>query len=541
MSNQGNALDAVKLPEIISSIGSPFGDGLVFDENFFDSGYEIQVVSGMDKGLSFPLDSKEIILGRKERADESKPGYILFFDSTVSKEHASLRWDDDLEKYVIYHLSSESPTIVNGRSVKKSLLSPDYTVQLGKTIFTLVSIKDKRRKESTMMWDQFKSGEKRGEVELETGYKLVIVEGPDKGESFDLDKNLMIIGRRKGPADMRDTYGILLSDPTLPEELALLVWNDKECKFGIFQSEESPVPLRLFRVVETVEGSRIVGREYQNILEDKDSILAGETVMVVHKTTINETPEASVDIEKELRVEMPAVEEPEEIISMTAAGTFRVDYVFEVIEGKDTGNRISLLADEMTEGRIVTFGSKGEARQNDVEIDDPAISNTHGYFELSGGNLYLINESDRSEIMVNNYVIGENEKIVLNSGDRIRMGDSVLSFTDNRIIAALKNFSLIVAQGLEKDKGARFPISKTMFFIGRGSACDVRVHDPEVSRLHCVMSFKAGRFHIEHKSKINPTFVNGVSLRKGQERIIFPGDKLYLSGNTVLQLVRTGD
>ncbi len=531
--------DEFKFPEIISKIGSPFGLGTEdIDQDYFDSGFEIQVTSGLDEGLVFPLDKKEITLGRRDVVGEEKKGYILFSDPSVSKAHAVLRWDEDLGKYVIYHLSETTPTVVNGRKVKKSLLDANYVVRLGELTFKVISIREKRFKESVIMWEKFKSGEERGEAEVDSGYRLVVVEGPDKGKTFELDKNLMVIGRRKGFGDMRDTYGILLSDESLPEELALLVWNRAEKRYAIFQSEDSPIPIKLYRVVETMEGSKIIGREYDNILEDKDSIVAGETVMVVQKVSKEKEEDVYVDIDKELEMHEKAPEigaAP----SQTAVSTFRVDYVFEVVEGPDKGNKISFLSDEMTEGRIITFGSKGE-RQNDVELDDPSIANKQGYFEYSQGNLYLINESPNVEIFVNNYEIKENEKIVLNGGDRIKIGNTVLGFTDNRVLTALRNYSLVVIKGGEKDKGKRFPIVKTMLFIGRGSACDVRVFDPEVSRLHAVLSFKGGKFYLEHKSKVNPTFVNGISIKRGQQRIILPGDKIYLSGNTVLQLVHIG-
>ncbi|MCE1248286.1 MAG: FHA domain-containing protein [Firmicutes bacterium] len=537
MSKSKSPFRSLKYPEIISKVGSPFNPsdtGKTGD--FFDSGYEILINSGDDMDRVIPLNSKEIKLGRKDHPHERRAGYILFSDSTVSRDHAVIRWDDELEKYVIYHLSKSTPTLVNGRAVKKSLLSPDYRVQLGDLVFQMVSIKEKHQKESSAMWERFKAGEERGDEYISSGYKLVVVDGPDSGQSFDLDKNLMIIGRRKGMGDIRDTYGILLSDETLPDELALLVWNEQEGRFGIFQSEESPVPIRLFRVVETHDGSQVVGREYQNILEDKDSIMAGETVMVVHRLSPDETMDAKVDISKELKTEAPQVSEDEG--TLTVPGSFRIDYMFEVIEGPGKGQKISLLSDEMSEGRIVSFGSRGPTRQNDIELEDLSLTNTQGYYEFTGGNLYLINESGNAPVMVNNYNIGENEKIVLNGGDHIRLGETILTFTDNRIIAALRNYALIVAVGEDEDKGRRFPLTRTTVLIGRGSVCDIRVYDPEVSRIHAALTFKAGRFHLEHKSKVNPTFVNGISLKKGQSRIVFPGDKIYLSGTTILQLVR---
>ncbi len=542
MSSQSDAMEKfqnMKLPEIIAKLGSPFRKQQDEpDVNFFDSGFELQVVKGADTGRIIPLDRREVVLGRGMPDEKTSQRNVIFDDTSVDEIQAFLRWDDELERYIIYHHSPDVPTSVNGRVIKKSLLHSDYRIQFGNVVLLMVSIKEKKMKESAVVWDDFQAGRRRGEESIDSGFRMVVVEGPDKGESFSLDKNLLVIGRRKGEGDMRDSYGILLSDPKLPEELALLVWNNQEEKFEVYQSEKSPVPIRLFRVLEDQSMENQVGQSYNNLLQDKDSIRAGDTVLVIHRTGGGETQDAKIDIEMELSG--PPADDESGVPGHTAPGHFRIDYVFEVVEGADTGHKVSLLSEEITEGRIITFGSQGDVRQNDIELDEPAITNIQGYLEFTQGNMYLINEAPPTLIYVNNYEIHENEKIVLNGGDRIKMGNTVLTFTDNRVIAALRRYKLAVIAGNPEEKGKRYPIEKTMMFMGRGSSCDIRVKDPEVSRLHGVLSFKGGRFHLEHKSKVNPTFVNGVSLKRGQSRIIFPGDKIYLSSKSILQLVRTG-
>jgi pSer/pThr/pTyr-binding forkhead associated (FHA) protein len=545
MADVEDVIKSLKLPKIISRVGSPFSMEIPNEEgDKLLSGYQIEILTGNESGKIIELDRKELLLGRRDAAiiKSRVEGSVFFDDPSVAKNHARLVWEPELEKFVIHNLSEASPTLVNGRLIKKSLLSSDYIITLGDLNLKVISLREQKRTESSLIWEKFKSGEKRG-VHLDSGYRLVVVEGPDRGKSFDLDKDVLVIGRRKHSADMRDTYGVLLSDQTLPEELALLIWSENEKKFSIYQGENERVPLRLFRIIENAQGAKVIGRDFENTLEDRDAVRAGKTVMVMHKLTSEETCEAKVDIEKELLVGHDFVTEEVMIPqleggSLTAKGSFRVDYIFEVIEGEDKGHKISFLSDEMIDGKNITFGSPGDERQNDVELNDPEIHNKQGYFEFTGGNLFLINDYGETEIFVNQNDVGKNEKILLNNGDKIRIGETVLSFCDNRTLAALRKYSLVVIAGREQDQAIRFPLVKTMMFIGRGSACDVRVHDPEVSRLHAVFSFKNGRFYLEHKSKLNPTFVNGISLKKGQDRIIFPGDKIYLSNSTVIQLVR---
>lgn len=543
-SRLSKSMRSLSMPKIVSKVGSPFGaDTVGSGEEFFDSGYEILVVKGAESGTTFPLNAREITLGRLESSGDEKAGQVLFKDRSVSPTHAMLKWDEEFERYVIYHLSSSSPTVVNGRIVKKSLLNNDYKVQLGGLIFKVVSVKEKQLRDSAVMWDKMRAAEDEEEQKevvkeekIDTGYKLVVVDGPDKGRSFTLERNLLVIGKHRGRSEIREKYGILLSDESLPEELALLVWDFEEKKYRLFQSESSEENLRLYRVLDTDADAKEIAAGHDNLLEDKDSMTAGQTVMAIHKATKIETHDAKVDIEKELKVRAQTIEPDSGMETM--AGQFRIDYVFEVLEGTDRGNKISILSEEVSEGRVITFGTRGDGRQNDVELDDIDLVNNQGYFEFYDGSLYLINEAGGAEVLVNTYEIGENEKIILNGGDRIKLGNTVLVFTDNRVIAALKNYSLQLLSWSDGEGPGNFPLNKTMMFIGRGSACDVRIHDGEVSRLHAVLSFKGNRFHLEHKSKVNPTFVNGVSLKRNQDRIIFPGDKIYISSKNVLQLNR---
>jgi pSer/pThr/pTyr-binding forkhead associated (FHA) protein len=63
----------------------------------FYSGYEIEVLEGPDAGKTYLLNFSDIIVGRQMNPNETKVGWILFSDPTVSRMHAVLRWGKDME------------------------------------------------------------------------------------------------------------------------------------------------------------------------------------------------------------------------------------------------------------------------------------------------------------------------------------------------------------------------------------------------------------------------------------------------------------
>ena len=54
----------------------------------WSSGYQLRVVEGKHKGLVIHLDQASLTLGRATTPGESAPGYIFFYEPTVSRVHA---------------------------------------------------------------------------------------------------------------------------------------------------------------------------------------------------------------------------------------------------------------------------------------------------------------------------------------------------------------------------------------------------------------------------------------------------------------------
>ena len=66
---------------------------------------------------------------------------------------------------------------------------------------------------------------------------------------------------------------------------------------------------------------------------------------------------------------------------------------------------------------------------------------------------------------------------------------------------------LFPEQGQRK-KPAPIKIDSVEFVIGRGSGCDLRVSDPFVSQLHCVLVREGDELFVEERDSKNGVFVN---------------------------------
>lgn len=225
--------------------------------------------------------------------------------------------------------------------------------------------------------------------------------------------------------------------------------------------------------------------------------------------------------------------DPDAIGSSTSSWKYRSDFVLGFLEGSRKGQKIALLSAEMSDDRVVTIGSPG-GRINDIEVDEPEIANDQALLRYRAGRFTLANF--RSEIQVNSLTLGEGDQVVLMTGDRIQLGRTGLIFLERRVVEALRNYRLEIIEGVPADLGKLYELNKERLMIGRGRSCDIRLADPEVSRVHCVLVHRSERFYVQHRSDTNPTFVNGISLLPGAERQVGPGDRIQVSSHSVLQL-----
>ena len=235
------------------------------------------------------------------------------------------------------------------------------------------------------------------------------------------------------------------------------------------------------------------------------------------------------------RADVPLFEPEDKFGNMTSPWRYECDYAIDYISGSRRGQRIALLASELGDERSFTIGSPGE-RVNDIEVDEPTIANDQALLRYNNGRFTLINFQE--DIKINKRIVTCGEQVNLMTGDEISLGNTTLVFSERCVSEALAEYSLDVVEGTETDLGKSFPLTKQRSSIGRDRNSDIPLTDQEISRHHCTLTFRAGKFFLQHRSDTNPTFINGVSVPAGGERQITAEDKIQISSRTVLQLVK---
>ncbi|MBI3927360.1 MAG: FHA domain-containing protein [Armatimonadetes bacterium] len=509
------------------------------------------------------------------------------------------------------------------------------------------------------------------------GLQLVVANGPDRGMSFALENTVMVIGQRAGFDDPREEQGILLSDHTLPPEQGMLVWQAREGTFGLLQSDSSPAPTRVRRVLQGEAREVQVDSFRPTLLQEGDQIRMGLTLLMVRardpvpgaapeprgarapglpeasrllrpqpdgdapaqaRSPFRPPPEATgvvrgpawapppndeldgaetlsrkpaggppvgetigdrntglwqrersqaeegprtVPSEARLAPETPPppLKPVPDLTAETISGRETLpggvrrpepappppppppaaappqpktmekggldwpwrnqsDFVFDFLTGPNKGCQIALVGGELKDDRVITVGSAGE-RLNEILIDGPGVNNQQALLRYRSGRFTLVNEGPDGSVQVSRVPLQQGDQVVLMTGDRVELGDTLFQFLERKIVEILRSYRIEVESGVEEDQGKAFPFSKQRLLVGRGKHCELRLNDLEVSRVHISIVLRDGRFYVQHRSETNPTFLNGISLLPGAERQIKPGDRVRLSSLTLLTFAKT--
>lgn len=214
-----------------------------------------------------------------------------------------------------------------------------------------------------------------------------------------------------------------------------------------------------------------------------------------------------------------------------------VDFLLEFTAGPLRGCQISLSRADVERNKRFNAGAPG-GRQNEIGLDAPDATNEAFHLLTEDGRFSLCNESPSGALIVNRSPLKTADRVVLMTGDVITIGSTKLRFLERDVVRTLSQYGLLAESGVTADQDRIFSLNRQRLLIGRGKACDVRLSDLEVSRVHLGLAYSEGTFSIQHRSETNPTFLNGLSLLPGTVRKIKEGDRIRLSSLTVLRLVR---
>src|SRR5258705_12897286 len=87
-------------------------------------------------------------------------------------------------------------------------------------------------------------------------------------------------------------------------------------------------------------------------------------------------------------------------------------------------------------------------------------------------------------------------------------------------------------------KGTVIPLGGTETIIGRDPANSISIHDPLVSRRHCLIRERGSEIQLSDLDSLNGTFVNGEPLR---EKALEHGDRIKVGSSQFVFLLRDED
>jgi pSer/pThr/pTyr-binding forkhead associated (FHA) protein len=557
------------------------------------TGLEIHILEGDDAGKTFPLETAEVVLGRRMFPEEKKEGWILFNEHTVSRMHAMLQWREGPERYRLVHKSTTNPTLVNGRIMQETILYPDDMIRIGDLTFQIRQHVDREEE----FEDLRPNIEDRGIIY--SGYKLAIIGGPDEGHQFILDHKVIHIGGLEARSQTKNANWIVLNDARLPREQAFLVWYEADHRYGIFHAGDSPVPTQISRVAHAPAAE---GRgEVRNLLQVDDMVLLGDTVLLVlkHERFLETskalqsgrelpTDDAAPKKRQPRRVsqgphlppQTPAKDDPSrEIVDITkntgpamrtepekpqaepkvvvkSAGPAHLgdphpvrpatsrpatadapqawlvapEYSLEFIEGPSRGERVELMASGLHHNRTFTIGGRGR-RSNDVPLPGRDVPNEAAAIQYQNG-VFTLYAAPGAEVYLNDV---PTQVDILKNGDEIRVGPHAFVFIDRAAVTQQSQFEVYLDTELHHTYDT-LPLDRDVLTIGRAKGTDIRIEDPQVAAVHARLLFRRDGYVVERITDQNPLFVNGVSLMLGHERLLAPGDEIQLSRHTRLRI-----
>lgn len=73
--------------------------------------------------------------------------------------------------------------------------------------------------------------------------------------------------------------------------------------------------------------------------------------------------------------------------------------------------------------------------------------------------------------------------------------------------------------------GDAIPLVREKLVVGRRDSCDIRMPFPNISSVHCELSFKDGYWYVQDKNSTNGTKVNGMRILR---KVLIPNDELSI-------------
>lgn len=104
---------------------------------------QLRILQGHNQGQVLPLSGRSILLGRATTMGEAAPGFLFFYEATVSRQHAELCWDEKRMGYVLHQRSQTNKTLLDKYPVEPQvpkLVNVGSIIQMGLLVLVLESV-----------------------------------------------------------------------------------------------------------------------------------------------------------------------------------------------------------------------------------------------------------------------------------------------------------------------------------------------------------------------------------------------------------------
>lgn len=256
--------------------------------SFFSCGLQVRVCDGPDKGRTFPLDSREVTIGRSRAPGDRAPGWVLLNDPRISRIHADLIWSEPDKGYRLVHRSDTNPTEINGHPANDQVIRVGDIITVGGSRLDIQQadfrfggveperigqIHEARRSGTLQVNNEFayrdpkREGEAHGstqkasrKIALSTRPKLYleVLGGNQKGQKLPLTGfSIQMGGPLSGdPPEVGAPWWdqeVLIDDAVLPYRCLSWHWRELQNAFEVALIREIPVPITLERRVDGTE------------------------------------------------------------------------------------------------------------------------------------------------------------------------------------------------------------------------------------------------------------------------------------------------
>ncbi len=429
----------------------------------FDSGYILEVISGIEEGKRFVLDRPIISIGKLTATE--RHGWILLDTSSISADQATLKWMDKYKKFAILHTGDAmTPTLVNDGAISDkefTLLRSEDIIRTGK-IKMVIRYTGAKRRDSHRDFEEKEaeysspglSGREQDfddNISRKTEYSSPGLSGREQDFRDNIHRKLEASGRKEYSASMgggriAEFTGNIASksEPHKLKEYPKTVTRKKpvqdetlEVSFKeahMFQVVGGPDRDRAFTISKAMlEKKLVIGRKGRI---RKDIEIADDSILDSHGSLTFEDIWLILNLEDEggeifvngLSIIKKGLEDGDAIkIGNTVIEHYLVGShaakgaTLEMIEGFREGLIIPVKKKQLLVGR-----KSDDHIKKDIEFpeDDRTVSRQHCRIEKKGNKFYLINQKSKNLTLLNGVLVTEPRPLV--NGDNIQIGDNTV-------------------------------------------------------------------------------------------------------------------